>query len=105
MEHGYNVLLCPWDDPKNIRNMCSAGKKLGADGVIFTTWNTLEDCLSLIPLAGSLMWAPDEAQSRQSGGEVFRTESAAILRRLIPDMQGYDARGWYPYEINIRYLK
>lgn len=105
MERGYEVLLCPWDDPKNIRNMCTAAKKLGASGVVFTTWNTLEDCLSLIPLAGSLMWAADEAEALPSGGELARTESAALLRKLIPDMQGYEVRGWYPYEVNIRHLK
>lgn len=105
MEHGYDVLLCPWDAPENIRNMCASAKKSGAAGVIFTTWNTLEDCLPLIPLAGSLMWAADTAEANQKEGELAWTESSAILRKLTSDMQGYEVHGWYPYEINLRHLK
>lgn len=100
-EKGFELLLCPWDRPENIGNMCNAAKKLHASGVIQTTWNTLEDCLPRIPEAAQMMW---DSEIRESAFTAPITEIAALLRKLLSGtISSYEEAGIHENEMVVCY--
>ncbi len=82
IDHGFDTVLCPWDDPANIAQLSDDARKFGASGVMLTTWNHLPGYLKVISRAADAVW---QRSYPDPGGD--RTETAALLRKL------YDAQG------------
>ncbi len=88
MKAGFDTVVCPFDDIRNIRGTSQSAARLGAYGVMLTTWHHVNNFLRDALLAGNLVW---------SGGSVntyFRTENAAILRALCDSRGSFAASGW-----------
>lgn len=94
MERGFDTVVCPWDDMENIRSMTSDAKRLGAYGVMLTTWHHLPEYLPKFPAAAACVWEAGDAEHHAP-----LTETAALLRRLH-DAQGvFENAGWNAYEV------
>ncbi|MCR5783607.1 MAG: family 20 glycosylhydrolase [Clostridia bacterium] len=94
MEKGFDTVVCPWDDNENIRSLAADAKKLGAFGIILTTWDRLPSWLLDAPIAAGYAW---------NGGcevpELSLTESACLLRRLYDTRGAYEESGWNHNEV------
>ncbi|MBE6659495.1 MAG: hypothetical protein E7604_13775 [Ruminococcaceae bacterium] len=94
LDRGFDTLVCPWDDPENIRSLSSDAKRLGAMGVMLTTWHHLPGFLPRFPYAANCLWS--EAASPTGCPS---TEAAAILRRLYDTEGDYLSSGWNKNEV------
>ena len=94
MDRGFDTLVCPWDDPENIRSLSADAKRLGAMGVMLTTWHHLPGFLPRFPYAANCLWS--EAASPTGCPS---TEAAAILRRLYDTEGDYLSSGWNKNEV------
>ena len=94
MDKGFDTVVCPWDNRENIRSLCSDAKKLGAYGVILTTWDHLPNWMRDAAIAASGAW--------NKGGEnpPFRGEDAACILRRVYDTKGdFEQSGWNMNEV------
>lgn len=91
MEQGFDTLLCPWDKPQNIQSMCDDARRLGAYGVMLTTWDHLPAYLRKFGVAGNFVWSGINGYST--------TEAAAILRTLYDTKGDYLTSGWHKNEV------
>ncbi|HWR49535.1 MAG TPA: glycoside hydrolase family 20 zincin-like fold domain-containing protein [Bryobacteraceae bacterium] len=55
-EKGFPVVACPWKVRKNAVAMVDAAKKLGAMGMMQTTWDSLDVTLPTVGEAGVVAW-------------------------------------------------
>nr|MBQ4319804.1 family 20 glycosylhydrolase [Clostridia bacterium] len=91
MGKGFDTLLCPWDDLKNIQALCDSARQLDAYGVIFTTWHHLSEFLLKMYRASNMMWQNDVRP-------VKTDEAAAILRKLHYSPE-FESAGWNKFEV------
>jgi len=94
MEKGFDTVVCPWDNPENIRSLSSDVKKLGAYGIILTTWHHLTEFMSHATLWSDCVWG----KSRQMPHHSW-TESACILRRVYDTEGDFLSSGWNLNEV------
>ena len=94
MEKGFDTVVCPWDNPENIRSLSSDVKKLGAYGIILTTWHHLTEFMSHATLWSDCVWG----ESRQMPHHSW-TESACILRRVYDTEGDFLSSGWNLNEV------
>ena len=92
MDAGFDTVICPWDNPENIRSVTANVRDMGAYGVMLTTWHHLPEFLRH---AG--FWA-DGAWSAQPQDAPL-TEGAALLRRLYDAQGDYERAGWNKDEV------
>lgn len=93
-ENGFEVILCPWDDMRNVRVLCEDARLLGAHGVMLTTWHHLNAYLAKLPSAAEYAWRAAPPYT-----SVPITEVAALLRTVYPTNGDYVTSGWNPREI------
>lgn len=103
MKKGFDVLLCPWNEAENVRNLCNTTKRLGAMGMIMTTWQALPAYLRIMPDVAVMMW---DAVLREEPPRLPATETAALLRKLITGTKNFEDVGWiqpevYPFETGV----
>ena len=89
MAKGFDTVVCPWDNHENIRSLSSDAKKLGAYGVLLTTWHHLPNFLSSAAFWANNVWMQD---SHVPGAPI--TESACLLRRLYDAEGDFAESGW-----------
>ena len=94
MEKGFDTVVCPWDEQENIRSLSADAKKMGAYGVILTTWHHLPNFLSNAGYWANCVWMENEHVP-----EAPITESACILRRLYDADGGFAESGWKVCEV------
>ncbi len=94
MEKGFDTVVCPWDDRENIRSLASDAKKLGAYGVMLTTWDHLPNWLRDATFAAACLWNEGGNNPRHS-----YTESAYLLRTLYDTDGRYEESGWNLNEV------
>ena len=89
IQKGFDTVICPWDNPENIRSICADVRKYGAYGVIMTTWHHIENFLS-----GGLYWTNCawSASENATGGR--DAENACILRRVHDAEGSFRESGW-----------
>ncbi len=92
MDMGFDTVLCPWHVWPNVRALNAGAKSIGAMGVLATTWHHLPEYIGLLPSSASLMWGAPE-------GRIRHTETAAILRKLVP-ARSYEHAGWNLREVD-----
>lgn len=94
MDRGFDTVVCPWDGHENIRSLAADAKKLGAYGILLTTWDHLPNWLRDASFAAGCVW---------SEGEAFPphpiTESAYLLRTLYDTEGRYESSGWNLNEV------
>ncbi len=93
VKKGFDVLCCPWDNPKNVRGLCESARSNGAMGVLMTTWDHLPGYIPQIPRFANYAW--------QDGDYEYPplTEVAALLRKL-GDFHTFENSGWRKFEVN-----
>ena len=89
MEKGFDTVVCPWDDHENIRSLSADAKKLGAYGVLLTTWHHLPNFLNSAAFWANCVWMKD---AHVPGAPI--TESACLLRRLYDADGDFSESGW-----------
>ncbi len=91
--HGFDVLLCPWNEPENVRSLCKNAKDMAAMGVLLTTWDRLPSFQQRASQVTAYAW---------NGGEPTAfawTEAACLLRTLYDCAGDFDQSGWNYYEV------
>lgn len=94
MDRGFDTLLCPWDEHENIRSLSADAKRLGAMGVMLTTWHHLPGFLPRFPYAANCLWSEDA-----SPVECALTEAASLMRRIYDTEGDYARSGWNKNEV------
>ena len=94
LDRGFDTIVCPWDDTENIRSLSNDAKRLGAMGVMLTTWHHLPGFLPRFPYAANCMW-----QESHTPGGCSSTEAAALLRRIYDTEGDYTSSGWNRFEV------
>ncbi len=92
MEKGFDTVLCPWDNWKNIQCLTDGARSFGAYGVMLTTWDHLPDYLRKFIMASGFTWRGDNTYST--------TDAAAILRDLYDTKGDFLTSGWHKWEVN-----
>lgn len=94
MDRGFDTVVCPWDGHENIRSLAADAKKLGAWGIILTTWDHLPNWLRDASFAAGCVWGEGEADPPHP-----MTESAYLLRTLYDTDGDYASSGWNLNEV------
>ena len=94
MERGFDTVVCPWDGHENIRSLAADAKKLGAYGILLTTWDHLPNWLRDASFAAGCVWGEGEASPPHP-----ITESAYLLRTLYDTEGRYESSGWNLNEV------
>ena len=94
LDRGFDTLVCPWDDKENIRSLAADAKRLGAMGVMLTTWHHLPGFMPRFPYAANCLW-----REEASPADGALTETASILRRVYDTEGDYEASGWNKNEV------
>ena len=94
MERGFDTLVCPWDEHENIRSLSADAKRLGAMGVMLTTWHHLPGFLPRFPYAANCLW-----REEASPADCPLTEAASLLRRVYDTEGDYASSGWNRFEV------
>lgn len=94
MEHGFDTLVCPWDNAENVRSLAENAKKLGAYGIILTTWDHLPAYNAKATLYSDCVWSENNRMPAYA-----ITEQACLLRRLHDTQGDYESSGWHIREV------
>ncbi|MBO5222824.1 MAG: family 20 glycosylhydrolase [Clostridia bacterium] len=89
-KRGFEVLTCPWFNPKNIQTDIRTAVEHGLLGSICTTWHTINQGLPFLLLGAKELWegATDISSS------LIRAEAATLLRKVAPQPKTYEDCGW-----------
>ena len=99
MEKGFDTVVCPWDSPATIRSLSADAVKLGAYGILLTTWDHIDNYLSNAGGWANCVWNAKEGMEQNEGGwREPLEESACLLRRLYDCGGRFEAAGWSNYE-------
>jgi hypothetical protein len=101
LRQGFTTLLCPWHDNENIRTLGAEAQRMGAFGLLATTWDTLPEHITLIPCAAEAAWtsAKERKVFTSSWGNIA-TLTADLQRKLAPAAGAYPAAGWRSKEVD-----
>jgi len=94
MDKGFDVILSPWHDLKNIRALSNATQSINAFGFLATTWKTLNERIELIPIAGECAWEGDRKKGKIEV-DLMRCVAASLQRKLVPVHGVYKDAGWH----------
>ncbi|MBQ4323031.1 MAG: family 20 glycosylhydrolase [Clostridia bacterium] len=89
-KRGFQVLSCPWFDKDNIRAVIRSAVQNQLEGVICTTWHTMEDGFYTLLLSAKELW---EGENDWPNGRL-RAEAATLLRKMTPPCRPYAECGW-----------
>ena len=94
MDRGFDTVVCPWDGHENIRSLAADAKKLGAYGILLTTWHHLPNWLRDASFAAGCVWGEGEENPPHPD-----TECAYLLRTLYDTEGDYASSGWNMNEV------
>ncbi len=89
-EHGFDVVCCPWQSNKNIKDAISTVTENELFGIIHTTWHTLYQGFRGMIFDGVLSYG---AKNRDHD-DIFRFYCAEVARRALPSGGEYSRCGW-----------
>lgn len=92
---GFDTVLCPWDDLRNVQVLCEDARILSAYGVMLTTWHHLPAFLPKFLNVSEYAW-----HAKAPYTHVPITEAAAILRTVYPTYGDYVSSGWNAFEVD-----
>ncbi len=94
MDKGFDTVVCPWDNWENIRSLSADAKRLGAYGIILTTWDHLPAWMHCAAHAASCVWEKSTEMPK------LRNEDAACILRRVYDTEGdFEKSGWNMNEV------
>lgn len=93
LRRGFDVLLCPWDDPANVAGLSEAARNKGCAGVLLTTWDHLPNCILPLPGFADSIWSGDTTPPQ-------RIEIGALMRK-IRRANGFADAGWSKFESSL----
>lgn len=94
---GFDCLLCPWDEGN--AQMKAVVKTIQAQklqGIMHTTWHTLTRGLPYVTMAAIGGYEDIENCDKR----LVRTQSAALLRRVMPVHGDYEKAGWSKIQVH-----
>ncbi|MBR2432843.1 MAG: family 20 glycosylhydrolase [Clostridia bacterium] len=89
MKKGFDTVCCPWETKANIKSALDTVKALNAYGFMETTWHHLPKMIDALYYIN----AKSENRTEISVDAVYKTETAALLRKLLP-ARTYEEAGW-----------
>lgn len=102
-KHGYEVLVSPWHELKNIRTMAQAGYQDGAMGMLTTTWHRLPQHMPMLSAAADAGWSQAAlTNSHPYYWGLLAGHLATNLRKLCPSHGDFAKAGWHPFEQSIQ---
>ncbi len=94
---GFDCMLCPWDrGPEQMRAVIETVKAESLMGVLHTTWHTLSKGMPYVATAARGCFESLENFNRLSA----RTNTATLLRRVMPSGGEYAKSGWSRIQIH-----
>ncbi|MDA3874684.1 MAG: family 20 glycosylhydrolase [Kiritimatiellae bacterium] len=102
-EHGFEVILCPWEGLDNIRCLARAAGKQEAYGFMQTTWHTLAEHQEMLPAGAAGAWVGDTDEIYPAPGfegPGYLADLGQMYRTLLPGDGSYDQTGWNDGEIS-----
>lgn len=106
-EKGFEVILCSWDDCKNIDAVGDCSKALNLSGMMATTWMTFHQKIELLLYSGENMWSDVTCLREESIAsygrrlENYQLLTAKLQRVLLPSGGDYAKAGWTERQIHI----
>lgn len=104
---GFNVVLCPWDNFKNITALGEYAKQENIFGAIATTWHTLYQNFYMLFCAAESFWSVLDRDEMDKYGyiigrkyENYELIMAKYLRFIFPSKGRYTKSGWHEYQIS-----
>ena len=97
---GFNCLLCPADVGKSQMNaVLSTIKAQNLDGILHTTWHTLESGMPYVTIAA--VGSFEDVENRNF--EDVQTVTASLMRKVMPSNGDYERSGWNKKQIHCRW--
>ena len=90
-ERGYNVVVCSWDDIKNIELCVNTAKDKKLFGFMETAWHTLNSSLDTLVSAAQKCGLPDTSWSKYAH---IKTLTATLLRKISEPAREYRECGF-----------
>lgn len=95
---GFEVLLCPWDRGYASIDAClETVKQHSLSGILHTTWHTLSANTDAVTKAAVESWS----DTTEAYPCFYRTQTAALLRKVCPVCGDYRRAGWAKKEIGV----
>lgn len=93
---GFDTLLCPWYDFKNIGACVETAQQMNNSGVMLTTWHTLSARMfSLLACAQGCLTGKVNFAGRD-----YAAETAALIRKVYFADGDYETAGWAKHQIS-----
>ena len=94
---GFDCLLCPWDRGiLPMRAVIRTVKEQSLMGVLHTTWHTLSAGMPYVTIAAAGSWKDGECYEHRRA----RTDTAALLRKVLPSGGVYARAGWSKKQVD-----
>ena len=90
-EKGYNVVVCSWNDVKNIEMCANTAKDKELFGFMETAWHTLNSSLNTLVSAAQKCGLPDTSWSKYAH---IKTLTATLLRKISEPSREYKECGF-----------
>ncbi len=90
---GFDVLICPWDNIKNVKACVDTARSEGIMGFMDTTWHTLFEGFNGI-YTGAYHSDPAHADEKLVDKHAQLYDTAAIFRKVADGFEGYENCGW-----------
>jgi len=96
---GFDCLLCPWDRGiLPMRAVIRTVKEQTLMGVLHTTWHTLSAGMPYVTIAAAGAWESGDRYEHRKA----RTDTAALLRKIMPACGIYERAGWSKIQVDCR---
>ncbi|MBQ2966840.1 MAG: family 20 glycosylhydrolase [Clostridia bacterium] len=86
---GFDVVCCPWHNPKNIHEALDTVTTHNLFGVMHTTWNTLQHGFKEMVYGGVIYYGAD-----RNDVDIQRFYCASVARVAMPSNGKYEKSGW-----------
>lgn len=96
---GYDVVICPWHETKNIEACVNTALEQKLFGVMETAWHTLSDKMQSLLVCARRCGLPGTAWSEFAD---VRTETATILRKVSEKERAYSECGFTAHQVGER---
>ena len=97
---GFDCLLCPWDEGRNeVNASLETVNEYSLMGFIHTTWHTLSKGMPYVTQMAKGGWDFTKGYNTEN----MRTETAALLRKVMPAEGDYKKAGWSKVQVSFKW--
>ncbi len=94
IEKGFDTIVSPWNDLKNVLSLSESARRLNAYGVMLTTWAGLPEMIHRMLETANMLWCDCSA-----GYPKPRNNDAAAILRKVHASPRYEEAGWNRVEV------